>query len=203
MKIAKISQNYNNQNTSFKGEAERRIFQRAIKTAELKNLLKQPVNDETKAKVTGYFQKKFNQLQKAYSQKHTIVNIKTKINNNLAFKFQQNKERISIVLVKRDESLGISYMERTPISKNTYKNESLNYIYNPKSDNITHSFLKDTAVHVFRLPKKNSKTTDYITHASQIIDNNTSPDKFTYNAIFQHEMDLNFFKRNSIPRKKK
>lgn len=206
MQITRITQNYNNhnQNTSFKGEAERRIFQKAIKTAELKNLLKLPVNDETRGKVAEYFQKKFNHLKKTYSKHNIIAEAKNTNSNTSVFKFKQNKEKVLITLVNNDESLGLSYAERTPISKDTYKNELLNYIYIDDRKPV-HTFLKDVQIGVYQLPKKNKPTTSYNTHASQYIDNFFSPKRFEHNSIFQNttELDLQKMTRIPIPRKKK
>lgn len=208
MQVMRVSSNYNQNKTNFKGEAEQRIFQRLMKTSEFKEILKQPGNDETNKMVIEYFQKKFNNLKKTFAKTYEITSYNSEkeavIENLFVFK-PNKKEKIYVQFLQKNEQPAIAYSERTVFAPGVYKKELTGYTYAPKDEQLQAMFIKTNLLSLYNIGKmaKAKGYKGYTTIINQVLGDNISPNKFQTIAMEAKEATGNKIVPCPIPRRSK
>lgn len=138
MQIIKISTNYNNR-TSFKGEAEQKLFMQTLKVKELKGVLEESIESKLSTEPFAlYFAKAFKKLENHFSKIKTFK----KLDKN-SFIVKNGKEKIFISLGTEKKPY-ITYIEGKPFTKDLNQTSSIFYygeINNPEPHILRQRFI--------------------------------------------------------------
>jgi len=125
MQVTRVSQNYNQNKTSFKGEAEQKIFMRALKVSNLKNVLHQVASEGNKKPAADYLLDTFLKLKKYFSNIQDI-SISKEENGGQMFSFKPNKEEeVAVRFFSNTYGVGITYDDKSPFINGVLKNEHI------------------------------------------------------------------------------